>query len=259
MPELPDLEVFSHNLHKHLHGKVVKDVTLSAKAKIKEGAAAYRKALEGQKLTKVYREGKELRFQFSDNTLLGMHLMLHGKLYYFDGKEVPKYTVMALHFEDDKGLALTDFQSAAHPMLNPEEKEVPDAMSKAFTAEYLQQQLTAKKTVVKKMLLDQNVVRGIGNAYADEIFYEAGLSPFSVSNKIPAANVKALHKAIHKVLTDAEKEIRKINPDIIAGEERSFMKVHKPHAKETPDGATIHQKEINGRKTYYTDDQELFE
>jgi formamidopyrimidine-DNA glycosylase len=248
MPELPDLQVFSHNLEKQLGGKVVADAP-----------APFKKALHGHKLNKVYREGKELRFVFSGDTVVGMHMMLHGKLMIFEGKDEPKYTIMALHFEDGTGLALTDYQKAAKATLNPEERDAPDALSKELTDAFLIKTLGAKKTAVKKVLMDQDVIKGIGNAYADEILYEAGISPFSISNKIPEAKVKALHKAIHKVLTDAEKQIKKSNPDIIAGEVRDFLKVHLPHAKETADGVTIHQKPQGGRKTYYTDDQELFE
>lgn len=107
--------------------------------------------------------------------------------------------------------------------------------------------------------MDQKVIRGIGNAYADEILYDARLSPFSASNKIPADKVKELAKSIRSVLEDAEKQIIKTNPDIISGEVRDFLQVHLPKKKETPAGEAIQQKEVGGRKTYYTERQELFE
>lgn len=258
MPELPDLQVFSHNLDKKLSGKVLADITVQSK-KTKDSAAAFRKALKGAKLEKVYREGKELRFKFDNHEILGMHLMLHGKLYFFEKENTNKHTVTELLFEDGTGLALTDFQGAANPSLNPEEKEAPDALSAELTAAYLEDQLKSKRTVIKKVLLDQHVIRGIGNAYADEILWDAALSPFSVCNKIPATKISALVHSIKKVLKDAEKQIRKEHPDIIAGEVRDFMKVH--HSKQThsPGGAEIMQKEIGGRKTYYTEEQELYE
>jgi formamidopyrimidine-DNA glycosylase len=106
--------------------------------------------------------------------------------------------------------------------------------------------------------MDQKVLRGIGNAYADEILYDAKLSPFSVSNKIPATNVKQLAKSIKKVLEEAEKQILKNTPDIISGEFRDFMLVHQPRKKQTPAGEMIHQKPLGSRKTYYTEEQELF-
>jgi formamidopyrimidine-DNA glycosylase len=259
MPELPDLQVFSHNLDKKLSGKVVKAVKLENTKKAKDSPAAFKKALQGATLEKVYREGKELRFKFKDGTVLGMHLMLHGKLYFFEEENTNKHTILELLFEDGTGLALTDYQGIALPSLNPEEVNVPDALSDDLTTKYLEENLGKKKTVIKKLLLDQHFIRGIGNAYADEILWEAGISPFSISNKIPAARIKVLHRAIHKVLKDAEKNIRKEHPDIIAGEIRDFLKIHQPKQTHSPTGGTIEQKALNSRKTYYTDEQELFE
>ena len=77
MPELPDLQVFSQNLDKELRGKKVKRVVLRKGKKFQQPASKF-KALEDATLKKVYREGKELRFAFSDHNVLGLHLMLHG-------------------------------------------------------------------------------------------------------------------------------------------------------------------------------------
>jgi formamidopyrimidine-DNA glycosylase len=79
--------------------------------------------------------------------------------------------------------------------------------------------------------MDQHVIRGIGNAYADEILWDAGISPFSISNKIPGKKIDALVKSIKSVLKEAEKEIVKRDPGIISGEVRDFLKIH--NAKKT--------------------------
>ena len=65
-------------------------------------------------------------------------------------------------------------------------------------------------------------------------------------------------QAIKKVLTDAEKEIRKNHPDIISGEVRDFLKIHNSKKKESPGGADIQIKTAGGRKTYFTDEQVLY-
>ena len=258
MPELPDLQVFSRNLNSQLAGKAVADVALLKKTKIKTTAAALKKALKGKTVEKVYRSGKELRFELTGKTILGMHLMLHGKLRWFQGKKPPAHTLLALYFDNTCGLALTDYQGIATVSLNPQEPDSPDALSKELNARYLGTLFSTKKTAVKKLLLDQHLIRGIGNAYADEILWEAGISPFSVSNKIPAAYIKKLVRSIRKVLTNAEKKIRTSHPDIIAGEVRDFLKIHQAGKKESPTGTVVRQKLLNGRKTYYTDEQELF-
>jgi formamidopyrimidine-DNA glycosylase len=257
MPELPDLQVFSRNLNKLFKGKTLKKVEVPNAKKLKVTATKLKDALEGAKLTEIRRVGKELHFEFEPARILGVHLMLHGQLHTFDGENKNKYSIIELLFEDNKGLVLTDFQAAATPTLDPEANDVPDALEVDIA--YLKQKLNKTKTPVKTVLMNQKVVRGIGNAYADEILWDARLSPFSASNKIPEDKIKQLLKSIKHVLQDAEKQIIKIQPEIISGEVRDFLKVHLPKQKQTETGAVIHQKTLGGRKTYYTDEQELFE
>jgi len=163
-----------------------------------------------------------------------------------------------LLFDNGLGLALTDYQSIATISLNPEEKSAPDAISDQMTSVYLKNTFSKSKKKIKDLLLDQNIIQGIGNAYADEILWEARLSPFSIANKIPENKVTELNKAIKKILTEAEKKILKSNPDIIAGEVRDFLLIHHTKNETSPTGASIKQKDISSRKTYYTDEQELY-
>lgn len=259
MPELPDLQAFSHNLTKVLKGrKLVKlNVVQSKKLNVRADELAH--ALQGQELSKVVREGKTLQFKFGNHQTLGLHLMLHGELRWFDKDNSHKFTILELYFEDDKGLALTDFQKAATPTLNPEKADAPDALDKEVDEKFWQQTFEKSKKPVKTILMDQKVVRGIGNAYADEIFYDAGLSPFSVAGKIPGNEIKVLAKSIRNILEGAEKQILQANPDIISGEVRDFFNVHHPKQKTTPKGESILLKELSSRKTYYTEAQKLFD
>lgn len=257
MPELPDLQVFSINLNKMLAGKTVKKVIIKNDKKLKNTVAEF-KDIEGKTVKKVYREGKELYFQFSDKTILAMHLMLHGALYIFEKKNPHKYAIAELLFNDDTGLALTDFQGMAHIHVNPQKSDAPDAMSHEMNADFLKEKLAAKKTAIKTMLLDQHIIKGIGNAYADEILWEAGISPFSAADKIPADKIKKLATAIKKVLANAEKQIKKEKPGIISGEVRDFLKIHNAKKTKSPSGDSIQQKTIDGRKTYFTNEQELY-
>ncbi|MCC8409841.1 Fpg/Nei family DNA glycosylase [Mucilaginibacter sp. UR6-1] len=256
MPELPDLQAFSHNLNKKLKGKTVKQVTAHT-GKLNVSADELNHTLQHQKVEEIYRDGKELHIRFAKGDVLGLHLMLHGKLFLFEGENTNKYPIIDIQFTDDSGLTLTDFQKAATPTLNPEKKDAPDALAGEADAAFYKKILGSKKSVVKNILLDQKIIKGIGNAYADEILWHAGISPFSISNKIPADKVKALAKAVKDVLTDAEKQILKSNPDIINGEVRDFMLIHNAKKTHSPDGAEIKIKD-GTRKTYYTDEQELY-
>lgn len=258
MPELPDLQAFSHNLTKRLKGKKLKEIVVTESKKLNVSEKELKESLEGHELEKIVRAGKELHVLFKGGRSLGLHLMLHGGLWlYKEGDKEPQFRIITLKFDDGTNLSLTDFQKAATPTLDPKESDVPDALD--VTAEYLSAKLAKTKTPVKTVLMDQKVLRGIGNAYADEILWDAKISPFSASNKIPAGVVKKLAESIRSVLAHAEKEILKANPDIISGEVRDFLIVHQPRKKTTPQGKIIHQKEVSSRKTYYTDEQELFE
>ena len=106
--------------------------------------------------------------------------------------------------------------------------------------------------------MDQHIIRGIGNAYADEILWAARISPLSASSKIPADKIKKLLSSIKSVLKNAEKQILKAEPDKISGELRDFLKVHNSKKKKSPTGGEILIITLNSRKTYYTDEQEEF-
>jgi formamidopyrimidine-DNA glycosylase len=257
MPELPDLQAFSHNLTKKLKGKKLQEIIVTIDKKLNVAEKDLKEALEGRELEKVIRVGKELQLLFTGGQRLGLHLMLHGGLALFKvSEDDPKFQIVKLVFDDGTCLAPSDFQKAATPTLNPTPNDVPDALD--VEAGYLETKFGKTKTPVKTVLMDQKVLRGVGNAYADEILWHARVSPFSPANKIPAEKIKVLVKSIKTILEDAEKEILKANPDIISGEVRDFMEVHQYKRKTTSTGAAIHQGEISSRKTYYTDEQEMF-
>lgn len=255
MPELPDLNVFARNLDKKLGGKKIEKINVRNKSKLKVPVSELKKEIEGSELKKVYREGKELHFEFSNRNILGMHLMLKGNLHL---EADQKHTIAEIHFDGDDVLSLTDYQGAATITLNPVLKDSPDVLSDDVDYKFLKQKLSKKRTNIKTFLLDQNIIRGIGNAYADEILWESKIHPESVCNKIPDDKIEALAKDIKSVLKEAEKQILKINPDIISGEERGFLKIHNSKKKESPAGMKIHNKMLNSRITYYTDEQELY-
>ena len=257
MPELPDLQVFSRNLTKSLQGKKLQKITIGQSRNVKSSEKALAEALVGHELSKVIRSGKELHFEFGGGHVLGLHLMLHGQLILAGDDREQKSLIIALTFDDGHALSLTDFQKAATATLDPKPNATPDALD--VETAYLGQAFAKTRTPVKTVLMDQKVLRGIGNAYADEILWDARISPFSPANKIPKANVADLAKSIKKVLHNAETQILKNRPDIISGEYRDFMEVHNSRKTKTSTGAAIKQDVISSRKTYYTDEQELFE
>jgi formamidopyrimidine-DNA glycosylase len=259
MPELPDLQAFSRTLSKNLPGKKVEKLHAVYKKKLKTPEKELRHAIEGGTLSSIYREGKELHFAFDNGNVLAFHLMLKGKLHRFDAKNEEKYTIIELIFSDGTGLAMTDFQRQANATLNPSPRDAPDALSKAVGYKFLKMILNKSRATVKKVLMDQDVIRGIGNAYADEILWHARISPFSISNKIPDAAVKKLASSLKSVLKKAEVSILKTNPEIISGEVRDFLAVHTKERDRSPTGARIIVDDSGPRKTYFTNEQKLYE
>jgi formamidopyrimidine-DNA glycosylase len=258
MPELPDLEVFSKNLNKRFRGKTLERLEIVNQKKLKTSVKEFRKSLEGEQLKQVYREGKELRFEFTNKNKLGLHLMLHGDLKPFDAEADLKHTIFEFHFAGGGGLAVTDWQGMANISLNPEEKASPDALSEELNEAFLIARLSKTRTNIKNLLMDQKAIRGIGNAYADEILYAARIHPLSICKKIPPEAIKKLARSIKKVLREAVKEIERKEPDLISGEVRDFLPIHNHKSKQSPGGAPIRKTEVNKRVTYYTDEQELY-
>jgi len=257
MPELPDLEIFAANLENAFKNKTLEklDVVVSKKLNVTE--KELKSALEGHKLTKVLRNGKTLDLHFGGGNVLGLHLMLHGRLMPIVDEPV-KFQILRFEFTGGDAFALTDFQKQATPTLNPPDNEVPDALSAEFDITYFKSILAKKNTSIKKVLMDQKLIRGIGNAYADEILWKARISPMSIANQIPEAKQKELHQAIDEILRKEIINLTKALGDAYDTESRDFLVIHGAGIKESPTGHPIKVETIDGRKSYYTDEQELY-
>lgn len=256
MPELPDLEVFAKNLQKRFKNKILETVEVKVAKKLNVSGKELKHVLEGHQLKSVSRVGKTLQLRFDNDAVLGLHLMLHGELIALEEEEEVKFQIVSFHFKKGDGFALTDFQKAATPTLNPEDSDVPDALS--LNLSNFKDLLAKKKVQIKTLLMDQHLIRGIGNTYADEILWEAKISPFSIAKAIPEAGVKELLKTINHVLSKEAADIAEKLQDALNGEVRDFLRVHRADLKKSPTGAAILIEKKGARKTYYTDEQVLY-
>lgn len=256
MPELPELEVFAVHLNKLFKGKKLLSLKIHRDKKITNGAEL-RKMSEKKILKGIYREGKQLYFDFGKH-ILAIHLMLKGKFALKDGLKV-KNPIAEFDFGKLGGFYLIDQLGQARIHADPEESTAPDAMSEDVNIRNMKKWLKeAKSPDIKTFLMDQDIIRGIGNAYADEILYNAGISPFSNPASLPATAVKKLVKSIPLILTAAQRQLEKQNPGSLAEGKRDFLEVHVPKKKATFSGEKIIKGDINGRSTYYTKSQELY-
>jgi formamidopyrimidine-DNA glycosylase len=239
-------------------GKKLIKIKVVNNKNIKDSQKDLSKALEGQKLKDVYRSGKEMRFLFSNGTILGLHLMLTGDLLPFEEKPERKDIKIEFYFEDGKNLMLVDRFKNAFVKLDPIDKKGIDALDSKLNYRYLKNVFSKKKAAIKKILHDQDIIRGIGNAYSDEILWQTKISPFSKANAIPDEKIKELAKTIKKVLKNATDKIYKNNPGLIHGEVRDFLDIHTKKKDKSPTGARIKIRQNGMLKTYYTDEQELY-
>ncbi|MDR0475523.1 MAG: hypothetical protein LBH43_17855 [Treponema sp.] len=260
MPELPDLHVFSLNLKNRILDRNISSVKVFNTRKI-DTPVIFSQMLTGTSIKGITREGKELHFLLANGNCFGVHLMLNGKFYITAQDEIDKISakIMSVFFEDGGAFTTADIGGLCKVMLNPKPSKTPDAMSDKFTFEYFSGVLKKNSSKnIKAVLIDQSVVRGIGNAYVDEILWKAGISPESVTGKIPEEKTRSLYEAVPFMLNDAIENILKISPEIISGEERGFLRVHNPRKKTADDGGRIIVKQVASKKTYFTDKQELF-
>lgn len=255
MPELPDLEVFANNLETRFKNKTLERLDVVVAKKLNVSEKEMKEALEGHQLQSVLREGKTLQLHFGGGNVLGLHLMLHGQLHLIENDDDVRFKIIEFSFKGDNRFALTDFQKQATPTLNPEPVAVPDALSKEFSLTYFKQVLAKKSVTIKQVLMDQKIVRGIGNTYADEILWNAKISPFAIARKIPEAKVKVLHQAIEEVLRKEIMNLTKAIPDSFNAEVRDFLLIHNPKLTHSPTGHEILVDKNGGRKTYYTVEQ----
>ena len=256
MPELPDIAVFTFNLNKIFAGKKIDKVKVVNGSKLKDKPKELTSNLQGKTLTEVYRSGKEMRYKFNDGTLLGMHLMLTGDVFVFEKKNEHHSTIIEIYFNNEKGIALTDRMKNANVKLNPEDKDGIDALEVNYKS---LKKILDRKANIKNILLDQNAIRGIGNAYSDEILWETKISPFSKGNAIPDEKIKELAKNIRKVFKNATAYIKKNYPGKIQGEVRDFLKIHTKKKEKSPTGKPIKIVDKGMLKTYYTDEQVLYD
>src|ERR1700743_117411 len=160
MPEIPDLNIFCRNLSKKLEGKQLKQIKVLVPRRLKTPESVLQETFDGQRLTAITREGKELHFAFTGGHVLSVHLMLHGTMYWFEKENEQKFTIAELLFDDVTGLAITDWQKAVILTLDPVISKVPDAMH--MPDGYLAAALKGINKPIKTVLQEGKVVQGIG-------------------------------------------------------------------------------------------------
>lgn len=211
MPELPEVEVLARHLRPLLKGKTIRAVEIRrAKVLRPTSPARFKTILRGAKFTGLQRRGKYLLFELRQPRLRGTllllgHLGMTGRMYLAPKSEpLPKHAAVILNlgarnfvYEDTRYFGrLTLDVSAA-------EKLGPEPWDKKFTSELFHKKLKASRQPVKVKLLDQALISGVGNIYASEALFRAGIFPRRAANKISASAAKKLLAAVRAVMQEA--------------------------------------------------------
>ena len=257
MPELPDLEAYRRNLERLVLRKQVVAATVYKSGRISVPQEEI-DDLVSARIVALKRNGKEMLLEFDNGRILGIPLMLQGRIDVVSGEEDVRYKIFTLNFPDSS-LIVSDPRGWAKIRLDPEKPTAPDALAPEFSFDYFREKLKeAKAKSIKALLMDQNVVRGIGNAYSDEILWEAKIAPQSTAGHLPEETVRTLYEVVRRVLLRSVDEILAIDPEVIHGEIRDFMRVHHKEKKTSPNGFPIKTKKIAARKSYYTEEQIVY-
>ncbi|TLS48424.1 DNA-formamidopyrimidine glycosylase [Paenibacillus antri] len=212
MPELPEVETVRRTLQRLVAGKTIRSVDVRLPRIIRRPAEpeAFARALEGLTIRGVERRGKFLKFDLGELLLLS-HLRMEGRYGLYDAEdETELHTHVIFRFTDGTELRYRDVrQFGTMDLYKPGEETREGPLSKlglepldeAFTLSAFREALGAKKTKIKPLLLNQEVVVGIGNIYVDEALHAAGIHPERPADELSRAELARLHGAIVATLS----------------------------------------------------------
>jgi formamidopyrimidine-DNA glycosylase len=236
MPELPELEVIKERLNPLVIGKTIKEFKVMKPYVLKSYLSA---DLRGEKIVIIRRRGKYLEFVLTEHSLY-VHLMLHGAMQcVLPSAKIRKSANALLMLENGAMIEFSEKTAKKRMSIYIKKKGEPlervqnlgiEPLSEEFTVECLNSLVKSESRQLKNFLCRQSKIAGIGNAYADEILWEAGLSPFKLSNDLNGEQIKVLHRAIVTVLTWAVTEVRKAKHI----EKRDFLRIHGKRGQKCP-------------------------
>jgi len=235
MPELPDLEVIKEYLQGVLPGERVEAVEVLRPLVVRNLISEdFVDTLTGNEISAVRRRGKFLLLDLETGSKLVINPMLAGRLHYCEPNERrQKRTFLILRLSTGMDLRYVDAKAMGKVYLTADLNLIPgfatqgpEALDPELTLEAFQDRLRRRRGEIKGVLTNQAVLAGIGNAYADEILFRAGLYPFRKRPNLSTEEVERLHDAIRSVLSEAIVTLRERVGDEIDVKVRDFLQVH---------------------------------
>lgn len=210
MPELPEVETIKEDLREHgVVGSKIGRAEVSDPALVEGGEPEeFARRLSGVAVAGARRRGKNLVVELDSGDAVVFQLKIGGQLLLVPPVEEPtKALMLILYLDGDRRLFLRDETGYTRArILDEDELEErfstlgPEPFEDAFDEEYLRDKLASRRAQIKPLILDQKVVAGIGNIYADEALFDARLHPRRKANTLSGEEWRALHAAILKNL-----------------------------------------------------------
>lgn len=263
MPELPEVETVKKVLKKDLINLKINEVIINYPDMIKTDVELFKKNLIGEEFIDIKRYGKWLVFE-TTNYFLVSHLRMEGKYFYTDIVKPEKHEHVIFILSNNKMLRYKDVRKFGVMYLVNKDKLFIDTplnklglepFSSDLTVSYLKDKFKLKKLPIKTVLLDQEIMAGLGNIYVDEVLFKSGVSPFKKANLLSEIELEKIIESSRIILTDAINQggttIRSYTSSLgVTGTYQDKLLVH---TKKTCSicNSKIEVKKIGGRSTYY--------
>ena len=279
MPELPEVETIKNDLNQKILKKQINQITIKLPKIVKNSKNYFQKLLLHNHVQNVSRRGKLIIFELNNKLFLLIHLRMTGQLIYQNKDEITagghseketnwklpnKHTHIFFTFSDKSKLFFNDLRQFGYLKI-VDQAGLDQALSKFglepldrnFTIQNFKKLLQSKKRNIKALLLDQGVIAGIGNIYADEILFASHISPLRQANSLKPKEIIKLHQETRKILKKAIKYRGTTFNNFVdsAGQKGNFIKFLQVYQKEKQNcprcQSPIKKIKVAGRGTRY--------
>ncbi|ANS74638.1 formamidopyrimidine-DNA glycosylase [Paenibacillus yonginensis] len=263
MPEWPEMENYRSLLSGLLLDKEISGVKVSREKSVNPEPEAFKQGLIGRKVIFVERRAKYLIFHLDNGRRLLLHLMLGGMLYLGSEEDKPKRNTQVEIEFGDKTLYFIGLRLGYLHLLTAKQTEEalsvlgPELLDRRMNEQRFIQLLSGRRGMLKTTLVNQNVMAGIGNCYADEIAFAAELRPDVKIQDLEEQDLAKLYRAIREVLTEAAErggymEMPLTADDKLTGGSNDWCRVYDREGEPCVRcGQPIIKTELASRKVFY--------
>jgi formamidopyrimidine-DNA glycosylase len=282
MPELPEVETTVRGLRKRIIGKTIIDFWSDHKKAIKKPSSLslFKKGINKEKIKEVKRIGKNIIIHLASGKILLIHQKMTGHLlvdkwklkegkFVSDNKSFEdkhnQYIHHMFYFKDGTMMGFSDLRKFAKIELYSKEEFIkssvnflgPDPFTEDFNVEYLKKVFSKKKTSIKKNLMEQELIAGIGNIYSDEILWKTKVNPLRKASELSEKEIKDIIKTTRDILNkgiesggDSFSDYRNVE-----GEKGSFENLKEVYQREGEECSRCKKKikriKVGGRSSHF--------